>query len=351
MSDKHRQEALNASTLFALLHATWNNPKELGQKIYYIVGGSGIGKTQIPKQVAAELGYDFHEMFPAQKESVDFGGYPNPSTMEVGKGKKAETVDVMDLIPTRDLAVLKYATKWTVVMMDEMDKCELPVHNVLSQLFESRKINGEPISPFIIFVATGNRLEDKAGGRPLPNQLKRRMCIIEITGYFSQLAPQELFSNEVAARDLVNESNPRSVVKLGESLKGGLLFENFNEDGERETPYALSVAAGEVGKTVAMNFLKWMQIRKNAVSIKEVLLNPAKAPLPKNIDLTYMLIGGLVHTLKSRPAAIVQIVPYVQRLNKEMQAMFARFASAEAGEINQYAEFSEFFIELDAFQA
>jgi hypothetical protein len=367
----HRQEAITTGILFQLLLATWIKAQQLGDKIYYIVGGSGVGKTQIPHQVAKELGYDAVEMYPAQKENVDFSGFPNKGEMTIGKGKKAETLSVMDLLPSRDLAILKYATKYTVVILDELDKCEMAVHNAISQLIESRKINGEPISPYIIFVATGNRLEDNAGGRPLPNQLKRRMCIIEVkpcavswakwavkngvpievVGYFSQVAPQHLFSNEVKPRELVNESNPRSVVKLGQSLDGGLLFDNFREDDERETPYALAVASGEVGKPVAQTFLKWMSIRKGAIKASDVFLNPDKTALPDKIDHAFILIGALVHTLKTRPAGVVNAVRYVTRMSKEMQCMFANYAIAEAGEVTEYAEFNEFTIELDAFKA
>jgi len=340
---------LHAMLLIALVH----------HKIVGIYGGTGIGKSSIPIQVAEQLGWEVMIWYPALKESVDFGGYPV-------EGKDAQKRAFMRMVAAHDLHRILYADKPLLVIIDELDKCDVSVMNAIAQIILSRTVNGQTISEHVRFVITGNRLEDKCGGRPQPEHLKARQCIIELqpdikswkrwalshgvsietVGYFD-LKPQLLFDAKPNVRELVNTCNPRSAVALDNSLKNGLILDNFREKDERISPYAMAVATGDVGRDVAMEYLTFLDVRKKLPSVDQILLNPATAPLPKQADITYMLCSALVHRLKAKPTIIGNCLQYTSRMTEDFKVMFAKVASMEVPEVNQNTEFNQYMAEID----
>lgn len=256
-----------------------------------ITGAPGIGKTDIVKQVAGELGYDTIVAHPAVSDPTDYKGLP----MAI-EGKA-------DFLPFGELDRLINATEPTIYFIDDLGQAPPAVQKALMQLILARQVNNHKISDKVVFIAATNRKEDRAGVTGILEPVKSRFAaIVELQPNlddwvewawkndiepvligFVKFRPNLLFDFKPTS-DIVNTSCPRTVANLDKLLK-------LNMD----DAIALTAYTGAVGEGFANEFYGFLKIYESLPDVDMILKNPKNAHLDTEPNVMYALATALAN--------------------------------------------------------
>lgn len=131
-----------------------------------IVGPPGVGKSEIVKQAAGELGYDIMVSHPVVSDPTDARGLPWPDG------------DAAKFLPFGDLKRAMDADRPLVWFLDDLGQAPAAVQAAFMQLLLTRTINEHKLSEHVKFVAATNRREDRAGVGGLLEPVKSRFATI-----------------------------------------------------------------------------------------------------------------------------------------------------------------------------
>ena len=136
------------------------------------VAETGIGKSQKARQLAAQLGWDAYFKFLAHSEPEDLTGVPYPDNGSGTYSFLCEKI-VRQIIDSQ---------KRTLIVLDELNRCEKVVANGAFTMFEDRRYGGHPLPPHVFLMGCMNPSEENY----LVNEFekdpafRRRLCFIGI---------------------------------------------------------------------------------------------------------------------------------------------------------------------------
>jgi hypothetical protein len=272
-----------------------------------VTGRPGQGKTDIIRQVCAELDYDLLISHPVVDEPIDYKGFPFAYTDDQGNPKAA-------FIPFDDLEKMVNATKPTLAFADDAGHAPKSVQAAYMQLLLNRAIDGKQISKHVTFVAASNRKEDKAGVQGFLEPLKDRfVTIMELVSsrddwiqwaIFNKL-PFELISWVRYVPEVLNEWEPTTDFSRLPTPRGIYGVARMIQAGMPED-LRLKMIAGAIGKTRAVELDGFLKIYQDLVDPDEVIKDPMGAEIPTEPGHCYALCGALANRAnkKTLPAII-----------------------------------------------
>ena len=282
-----------------------------------VVGPPGIGKTEIVKQVAAELEYDLIVMYPAISEPVDFRGMPTYNT-ESNEAK---------FVPFDVLNDLITADKPTICFMDDFGQANQSVQAACMHLFLERKVGDHDISDNITFVICTNDKKHNAAVTGIIEPVKSRMTSIinlesdvddwidwaiqknlapEVIG-FIRLRGYELLSKFEATTSLTNTPSPR-----GTEFVSKIVEMKFSRDREAE------LITGAVGAGYATEFIGFKDLFDKLEDPMYIIQHPDKVEIDlSEPSIIYAYCSALSHI--ATPERMDAIVTFAKRLPIEYQ--------------------------------
>jgi len=288
-------------------------------------GSPGIGKTEMVKQVAKEIGHDLIITHPVIGDPTDYKGFPHVCVNNDGKPDRAE------FIPFDDLYALMHVKKDTIFFIDDMGQATSTVQAALMQLVLGRQVNGKNVSDKVVFFAATNRREDKSGVSRILEALKSRfVSIVEVEAdveqwvewaienrvdptviAFIRFRPNLLNDFEPTA-NLENSPVPRTVNNVSKIL-------SLNIDDEYVTGELIKGAAGEGFR---VEFMQFMKMAKRLPNITSILMDPSGADVPEEVDILYALTGAIASqvTLNNIDA----VLQYAGRIPPEFSVKMAK---------------------------
>lgn len=136
------------------------------------VAETGIGKSQKARQLAAQMKWDPYFKFLAHSEPEDLTGVPYPDN---GSG-------TYSFLCEKNVRRIIESQKHTLIVLDELNRCEKVVANGAFTMFEDRQYGGHPLPPHIFLMGCMNPSEENY----LVNEFekdpafRRRLCFIGI---------------------------------------------------------------------------------------------------------------------------------------------------------------------------
>lgn len=297
-----------------------------------LVGPPGIGKTDIVRQVAAELGYRCICSHPATSDPTDYRGLP---IVVDGKAEFSRFGQLRALID---------ADEPTVWFIDDLGQAPTSVQAALMQLIhpDGRRLNEVRLSPEVRIVAATNRPKDGAGVRGLLTPVLSRFhsilsivpdldswCQWAFTAGVDPLIPGFLLytRNEGSIRPAEEGSLfytphppmemrafpcPRTWAHAGQILKA---MPADASDGE-----LMPLLAGAIGHAATAAFLSFRATHRDLPDLADIVAEPDAAPLPSDPAITYLTLTAICRQLDRGTAE--PFVKYVRRLPREMTALF-----------------------------
>ena len=318
------------------------------QKPLLILGEPGIGKTDSVWQACARNKIELHVAHPVVDQPEDYKGLPAVVRDADGKAS-AEFLafgDQHKLFPTGDK---KVDDKPLVYAFDDLGQAAPAVQGAAMQLLLARSLNGRLVRGNVTFIAMSNRRKDKAGvGGLITPLLDRFHAVITLTFNLDDWclwALQNGMPDVLVAwarndggkilgrfeptKDMDKQPTPRSVAMAGKWLNDGV------DDAE--------VLAGAAGGAFATDFLAFKRMWDELPDINEILMDPAKAPVPDKPDVTFATIGKLAAHAAEKNLDAVNT--YIKRLPRKFNVCCMKDIMARNPKLRKHPVYNRWIVE------
>lgn len=305
------------------------------------VGDPGLGKTAIPRQIAAELELPFFQTIVAQYDAGEMAGFPMrgerkfPITQD-GKKVGEKTVERMVRLRPSYLPDIDDPEQQVgIYNLDELPQAFLANQNICSQLVNEWRIGEHQISRGITICATGNKPDNKAGTTVMPNHLKDRLMMIEIEHNLDDwLAFAAARGIDPRVRTFVRQ-NPKLLHQFDPKAAGVEGWPTPRSWEKTSTILALNLpkhirmqsVSAQIGSGAAKTFEQWLRVEDRMPKIEDIIAHPETAPTfeNKDADVLYLLLSNLAEIANEKN--IDAILKYVTRIQaKEFMFMWYKEA-------------------------
>jgi hypothetical protein len=289
----------------------------IGNKLVpFIKGRPGGGKSALARDIVSSLGINperVTEFNPSLRDPVDIMGVPRTDN------------DVAKWIPMPEFWRIRDdgTDQPCALIVEELSDAPVPMQNPMCRVILDRYAGELRLHNKLVVIATGNRTEDKSGANRMTTKLSNRMQNLEYDEnlddwvnwaldkgirldliQFLRFRPN-LLSDFQPNREL--NPTPRTwefVNEVNASLPSDLYFGNI---------------AGLVGEGAAAEYTGFKRIFENLPNIDGIIMNPAKAEVPKDMAVLYALTGALAHRVSVDN--IDRVAEYINRMPQDFQVM------------------------------
>ncbi|MDD2765823.1 MAG: AAA family ATPase [Opitutaceae bacterium] len=303
----------------------------------FLLGGTGIGKTQVAGQYARSIGAHFFVIIAAQRDRLDIIGLPyGADDTKLGR--------VTRFAPDEFFAILSKERNpdgpVTVVLFDEINAAPDTVTPVLYRLFQERIAGDMTLRDNVHLMAAGNPASALSAGRDVQPVLKRRFVWLNVvtnvpvwtkwgsehnvdgrvlTFLNNPSFSQFFYTFRPRERDRLTYATPDSWTKLGRALNDILALP------DEETQQA--AITGYVGQEEGTAFKGFLDLQSQIADPRKVLDDPENTTLPTQQDGLWLLLGGIINLATENPKVYGRAaLRFCQRLfNEKTFADFGAF--------------------------
>jgi hypothetical protein len=301
-------------------------------------GSPGGGKSQVVKQVADDLGFDFRDVRLSQLDPVDLRGVPS-----VDREAKLTTWNPPDFLPHPGTPGYN---ENGILFLDEINSAPQGTAAAAYQLVLDRRLGDYVLPPGWRIVAAGNKSTDRALVNEMSTALRNRFThlqyevnlddwclwafsnnIHESVIGFVRFRPELL--NEFEERNGSKEEKDR-IKKMKDSqafaTPRSWEFVSRIMQASPSREIEMDLIAGTVGEGAAAEFMAYLRYYRDMPNIDEIILNPKKAPLPKDDQpaVKWAVCTGLA--TRATVDNFENIMAYTERLQKEYQVLVVKDA-------------------------
>lgn len=323
----------------------------IGDKVTCLFTGEmGIGKSSM-LGVLKERFPDYKPVY-LEAQLLDLGDLQMPRF----------NGDVVSFVPNEALGV--HEDRPIILMLDELGKASKSVLNALLRIMLERKIGDKSLPEGSLVFATTNMALEGLGDN-IPAHARNRLCQMRIRkptamewvenyGINAGVHPTILgtaieFPQMFESFENVEDPNsnhyifhpksprtafvtPRSLEKASDILKA---TENLPDD------VRIHALMGVVGEAAAMDVLTLVKLNDTLPTWEAVIKNPEDTKLPKGAAACCMMVAKAVQRVERD--TFDAWMTYVQRMGKEVQALWARsvMRSAKVGMATTHRGFTE----------
>lgn len=294
----------------------------------YVEASSGVGKTQIVRQAAAELGIGFKAIHAPLMQPEDYA-------MPVVYGTERDQLKFIvskDKFPLMDSDCEENG----ILLIDELPQADNNAQKILANLIQEREIHGQKLKAGWTIVATGNRVKDGAGANKLLRHLGARLTLIKLELSLDDWT-QWALANEVKTEVIsFIRFRPELLSNFEEKLEVSATPRSWCEGvsanlGQTKSALEFEVFSGDVGEGPASEFLAFLKIFRSLPNPDAILLNPKKAEVPKDPATQYAICGAL--SARVTGANFGRALEYIKRLPEEFSVLFVKDCQMREPEI------------------
>ena len=304
----------------------------------HIESSPGVGKTEIVRQVAVELGVGFKVIHAPLLQPEDYG-FPVI-------GADRTTVDFVvstDKFPMEN----SDCEETGIFLIDELPQADTSAQKILRNLIQEREIHGKKLKKGWTIVSTGNRVEDRSGANRLLSHLSNVLTRIDLEPSLDDWTAWALENDvrpEVIAfcrfkTELLNKFDAQASTSPTPRAWSQGVSESM-----RSTPTELEreTFKGDVGDGAAAEFCGFLRLYRNLPSIDSILLSPLGAELPQDASTKFAIATSLAHRATEKNFS--RLVEYMSRIGeKEFLILFSRDAIKLCPKIQATKEFIAWF--------
>lgn len=308
----------------------------------HIWGATGIGKSQIVRQVADRMDCDLIDLRAVLLDPVDLRGLPT-----VQKGQTHWIPP--QFLPTAGRGIL---------FLDELTSAPPMTQAACYQLVLDRKLGEYRLPDDWFVVAAGNPASERGVHHAMPRPLRNRFVHLTLepdlqewfqwaltAGIRSEVIAflrfkPALFHDPAQPADANAWPTPRSWEMVSRILCGQATIrrQSFTTS---ETEAAMF--EGAIGVGAAAELSGFLRLFRELPSIDEILLNPDNAPVPAQPDALVAVATALGRSMT--PFSIGNGLRYLARIAQEFRVLAIRDAVARDRGITQTPEFIQFGVE------
>lgn len=290
---------------------------ELPQRAIYCTGKVGIGKSEITKQIAKELNFEFKDVRLSLLDPTDLRGLP---TIENNTTKWTKP----EFLPDTDDKTNR------ILFFDEFSNAPGSVQNACLQLTLDRELGDYKLPDNTRIVCAGNGLDDGAYVFRMSSALSNRFVNIDFElsfddwkewAYENKINPMVLaFHNYLRGEKLHNFKTDTDDKAFASPRTWTFVSQLMGLNLEKNT--FMDAVCGTVGNGAGMEFVGFTQIYKDLPDPK-LILN-GKDIVPKEANVTYALISALINEVIENPDKLNRLIEYSYLLEKEFSIILIK---------------------------
>jgi hypothetical protein len=260
----------------------------------FLWGPPGIGKSDLVKQIGAELERDVIDVRLALWEPTDIKGIPY---YNADQGK-------MVWAPPAELPTDPEST--AIIFLDELNSAPPAVQAAAYQLVLNRRVGTYELPKGVDVVAAGNREGDRGVTYRMPAPLANRFVHLEMKVDFddwqewataNRVHPEVVGYVSFAKQDL-NDFDPKSPSKAFATPRSWMFVSELLDDDDNDTETLHNLIAGAVGDGLAVKFMAHRKIAGKLPKPSEILSGKEKELKVKEVSAMYSLTTSLCYELK-----------------------------------------------------
>jgi hypothetical protein len=307
-----------------------------GHRIVPVIKGKpGGGKSALSRDV-------MHDPALGLQLVIEFNGSLREPADILGIPFKSDDGTHSKWLPPEEMWMLQHGR--VGLILEEYSDATVAMQNAECRVIYDRYAGQLKLSDTLFIIGTGNRTEDKSGANRVTSKFHNRVRqymfdeniddwadwalnkgIDVILIQFLRFRPN-LLSDFVPDRAI--NPTPRKwedVSLIPSELPTNLYFESV---------------AGDVGEGAAAEYTGFRRIYEGLPNIDGIIMNPAKADVPKDPAVLYALTGALAHRVSKDN--FDRVSEYTQRLPSDFQVMCINDALKLKPEIKQTKAFVQF---------
>lgn len=312
----------------------------------FLVGPSGVGKSDCVRQAAQQLGATFGTSFPvldlrlSQMEPPDFCGVPS----------------------VREGRTVKNPPEWLpadpdsrgFILLDEITSAPPVMQAAAYQVALDRCMGDTPIPAGWMVIAAGNRASDRGVNYPLAAPLLARMTLLNVEssldGFVDYCAKRNVRPEVIAfvksRGEYLNERDETVNAKIGDlpvgkpfaTQRGWTTAAQYYLD--EPAAERLELLRGCVGDRAAIDLEAFLRIWQSMPNIDRIFSAPDSAPLPKNAATRYAVSMGVSFRCNKQNLAMAK--RYLDRLPMEFKALAIKLAYMRDSTVAECEAFAKF---------
>jgi hypothetical protein len=260
----------------------------------FLWGPPGIGKSDLVKQIGAELEREVIDVRLALWEPTDIKGIPYYNT---DQGK-------MVWAPPSELPTDPEST--AIIFLDELNSAPPAVQAAAYQLVLNRRVGTYELPKGVDVVAAGNREGDRGVTYRMPAPLANRFVHLEMKVDFddwqewataNRVHPEVVGYVSFAKQDL-NDFDPKSASKAFATPRSWMFVSELLDDDDNDTDTLHNLIAGAIGDGLAVKFMAHRKIAGKLPKPAEILSGKEKELKVKEVSAMYSLTTSLCYELK-----------------------------------------------------
>ncbi len=294
----------------------------------FLLSTPGVGKTEVITTLAREGDATLLVLVASLLDRLDLAGLPYTYTDASGRS-------VTGFAPMAQMAELSNEHNpdggpvW--LYLNELNAAaDLSVMPTLYRLIAERAVGQLTLRDNVFIVADGNPSSSLSAGRELHMAMRRRFqwfhvradlavwrewalahgVDARVPAFFGVPAFTPHFSNfDPSDRMALTFGCPATWARLGNDLAG---IERISEN---KPELRLALICGHVGAKAGTDFVGYLNHAEKIPDAGKALANPARAPIPEEIDQLSLLCGSMVNLCAQTPRLTDNALRYALRLH------------------------------------
>ena len=305
------------------------------RRAVHLWSSPGIGKSEVTRQIAAELSWNLIEFRANLREQVDLRGIP---TVEVlADGSKVTRWLVPDELPREDRD-----GKYGILFLDEMNTASTQMQAALFQLVLERRLGDYTLPEGWVIVAAGNAVSDRAAAQRMPTALRNRFAHLYILPDVAAWAKWAV-KNGVAPEFVAFARFRRALFDRGLPVgdeNAYLTFRSFTHASEfvnEPVDLRCDLFASLVGDDAATEIDGFIKLYQSLGSLEDIIEHPETAKLPVEASERYAVATGLARLATRKNFA--RIMKYANRLDDERATLLVHDATMRDPKLKETTEY------------
>lgn len=315
----------------------------------FLLGPSGVGKSDAVREAAAKLSEQFECDFPvldlrlSQMEPPDFSGVPS-----VSDGMTRNNPP--QWLPTDP-------DSRGFILLDEITSAPPVMQAAAYQVALDRRMGGTPIPEGWMVLTAGNRASDRGVTYPLAAPLLARMTLINVEssldGFIDYCATHNVRPEVIAflksRGEYLNERDETINTKIAD-LPIGKPFANQRAWATAAQYYLdeapaerLELLRGSIGDRAATDMEAFLRIWQSMPSIDLIFSDPDSVKTPSDAATRYAVTVGLSARLTKDNFEVAK--KYIDRLPDEFSALAVKLAYKRDNTMAECEAFTQFVAE------
>lgn len=294
----------------------------------YIVGPPGIGKTEIPRQVANDMGIGFLQIHGPMKCPEDMG-FP----------VVADDKQTVRFVVPADMPI-EGNNLWPdhgILLIDELGQADNSMQKVYGNIIQARELHGHKLKAGWSIVSTGNRTKDRAGAVRILSHLADRQTEVELEVSLDDWTSHALSRgvNPIVVSfirfkpDSLHDFDPNR----DQNATGRGWFKVSKFLGNVPEHAMFEVIRGTVGEGQAAMFQSFYDMYLKLPVPETVIMQADTYPVPEETSVRFALTGALSH--RASVDNFDQIMVFANRMPTEFSVMLVIDAVKRCPEVQR----------------